>query len=61
MNRLDVLRTATRDEIAQLTDEELLKFQREYHKRVMRVRRKIRKEKANDAKGHAKKCNNQAS
>ena len=52
MNRLDVLRTATRDEIAQLTDEELLRFNREYHKRVMRVRRKIRKEKANAKKGN---------
>lgn len=52
MERLDVLRTATREEIAQLTDEELLRFNREYHKRDMRMRRKLRKEKANAKKGN---------
>ena len=51
MNRLEVLRTATKEEIAQLTDEELIRFNREYHRRDMRMRRKKRKEMKNkDAK-----------
>lgn len=56
MKRLDVLRTATREEVSQLTDEELRIFQREFHMREMKRRRLKRKELKNNA--NAKKCNN---
>ena len=39
MKRLEVLRTATREEVSKLTDEELRIFQREFHRREMRRRR----------------------
>lgn len=50
MKRLEVLRTATREEVSKLTDEELRIFQREFHRREMRRRRLKRKEMKNDAK-----------
>lgn len=55
MKRLDVLRTATREEVSQLTDEELRIFQREFHMREMKRRRLKRKELDN---ANAKKGNN---
>ena len=55
MNRLDILRTATREEINQLTDDELRCYYRELNRRMVR-RRKIRKrEEAKRKEG--KECN----
>lgn len=57
MNRLDVLRTATREEVNQLTNEELQIFYKERHRRFVADRhRRKREELKNNA--NAKKGNN---